>query len=100
MHTGMLSWFRRRVVSSTATAERILKMSAGLPWDVDRELLPDYPDERRWLTLLERRLSSALGRSRCPALHTDNIIVKRLVGIGFGCLLLRDVTEQNRRRRS
>jgi signal transduction histidine kinase len=97
MHTGMLVLDSyRRVVSLNPSAERILKVPAGLAMGRPiRELLPDYPEES---------LVNAAGTEIELSLGTEPDVRHYTLTISLfedwweldsgGLLLLRDVTEQ------
>ena len=97
MHTGMLVLdSRRRVVSLNPSAERILKVPAGLAmgrpiW----ELLPDYPEESL-IDAAGTEIDLSLGTEPGVRHYTLTIsLFKDWWGLDSGgLLLLRDVTEQ------
>ena len=97
MHTGMLVLdSRRRVASLNPSAERILKVPAGLAMGRPiRELLPDYPEESL-VDAAGTEIELSLGTEQDVRHYTLTIsLFKDWWGLDSGgLLLLRDVTEQ------
>jgi signal transduction histidine kinase len=97
MHTGMLVLdSRRRVVSLNASAEQILKMSAGrVTGRPICELLPGYPDESQ-VDAAGTEFDLSLGTEQGVRHYTLTISwLKDWWGFDSGSLLLlHDVTEQ------